>query len=241
MVTFDISNTATAPPHVEHGWLSSAGQPAEPALAELPVKTLLRTLRYKLLLRPDTDMAPPLVALQLMKLHCDTTTLLSLADTAPPGALGLEQAWKAMPAILTVELTMLKAGPGRLLQSNTVCDGTPLTTSDATLVTLILVSLNTSALRMTRVAPMLLTANVIVLQGAAGGVPQASESKPVLGSTMMPSEANASLEQPKIDAQKSKRAREHAAVKERGMRFSAKPEQAGSTAVHLRFWHCHGS
>jgi hypothetical protein len=37
-------------------------------------------------------MAPPLAALQFMKLHCDTTTLLPLADTAPPVALGLEQA-----------------------------------------------------------------------------------------------------------------------------------------------------
>ena len=41
---------------------------------------------------PDTDMAPPLAALQLTKLHCVTATLLPLADTAPPVALGLEQA-----------------------------------------------------------------------------------------------------------------------------------------------------
>ena len=92
-VTFIISNAATAPPHVEHGCLASAGQLAKPPLAELPVKLLFWTLRYRPPPGPpDTDMAPPLAALQFMKLHCDTTTLLPLADTAPPVALGLEQA-----------------------------------------------------------------------------------------------------------------------------------------------------
>ena len=35
-----------------------------------------------------------------------------------------------MPEIATVELLMMNAGPGRLLQSNTVADGTPPRTSD---------------------------------------------------------------------------------------------------------------
>ncbi len=39
-VTSSISNTATAPPHVEHGFLASAGQLAKPPSAELPVKLL---------------------------------------------------------------------------------------------------------------------------------------------------------------------------------------------------------
>ena len=38
--------------------------------------------------------------------------------------------------MLAVELRMLKAGPGRLLQLNTVADGTPMMSSDAALVTL---------------------------------------------------------------------------------------------------------
>ena len=57
--------------------------------------------------------------------------------------------------MLTVELRMLKAGPGRLLQSNTVADGTPLITSDAALVMLTAVSLNKPALRTTKEAPRL--------------------------------------------------------------------------------------
>ena len=51
--------------------------------------------------------------------------------------------------MLTVELRMLKAGPGRLPQSNTVADGTPMMTSDSALVTLTEDSLNTPALRHT--------------------------------------------------------------------------------------------
>ncbi len=39
-VTSSISNTATAPPHVEHGCLASAGLLAKPPSAELPVKLL---------------------------------------------------------------------------------------------------------------------------------------------------------------------------------------------------------
>ena len=38
--------------------------------------------------------------------------------------------------MLTVELTMLKAEPGLLLQSNTVDDGTMMMISDSALVTL---------------------------------------------------------------------------------------------------------
>ncbi len=60
--------------------------------------------------------------------------------------------------MVTLELTMMKAGPRRLLQSNMVADGTPLMTSDAALVTLIAGSLNTPALRTTMEAPRLRTA-----------------------------------------------------------------------------------
>ena len=60
--------------------------------------------------------------------------------------------------MLTVELRMLKAGPGRLLQSNTVADGTPLITSDAALVMLTAVSLKTPALKCTKEALRLRTA-----------------------------------------------------------------------------------
>ncbi len=91
-VTFSISNAATAPPHVEHGCVLSAGQLAKPPLAELPVKLLFWMLRYRPPPGPETDMPPPLAALQFLKMHCDTTMLLPLADTAPPVALGLEQA-----------------------------------------------------------------------------------------------------------------------------------------------------
>ncbi len=44
--------------------------------------------------------------------------------------------------MLTVELRMLKAGPGRLLQSNTVDDGTMMMSSDSAPVTLTHDSLN---------------------------------------------------------------------------------------------------
>ena len=91
IVTFNISKAAMAPPHVEHGCATSAGQPLKPPIAELRVKLLFWTLRNKSLLEPVTDIAPPLAALQLMKLHCNTTMLLPLADTAPPLEVGLEQ------------------------------------------------------------------------------------------------------------------------------------------------------
>ena len=44
-VTFRIPNAATAPPHVEQGCVASAGQVANPPLAELAVKLLFWTLR----------------------------------------------------------------------------------------------------------------------------------------------------------------------------------------------------
>ena len=63
--------------------------------------------------------------------------------------------------MVTVELKMMNAAPllaRRLLQSNTVADGTPLMTSDVTLLRLTVDSLNTPALRDTNEAPMVLTA-----------------------------------------------------------------------------------
>ena len=55
--------------------------------------------------------APPLAALQLMKLQRDTTTLLSYADTAPPLESGLKQFSNEIPVMVTEELTMRKAAP----------------------------------------------------------------------------------------------------------------------------------
>jgi hypothetical protein len=94
-----------------------------------------------------------LAALQFTKRHCDTATLLSTADTAPPLLLGLEQCWNVTPVIVTVELLMLKAAPvvdpSLRLQSKKVEEGTPLTTRDDTLSMLTVDSLNTPALRFT--------------------------------------------------------------------------------------------
>jgi hypothetical protein len=94
-----------------------------------------------------------LAALQLIKRHCDTATLLSIADKARPLALTLEQFWKVMPVKVTVELDMLKAAPEvcpmRRLQSKKVADGTPLITTDSTLLMLTVVSLNTPEMRFT--------------------------------------------------------------------------------------------
>ena len=154
-LTFNISKAAMAPPQVEHGsleWLPG-GHPMSPPTAELPLKLLFSTRRNMPPPRPVADIAPPLAALQFTKLHCDTATLLSTADTAPPLALGLEQCWNMTPVIVTVELLMLKAapviGPSRRLQSNKVEEGTPLMTSDETLSMLTVDSLNTPALRFT--------------------------------------------------------------------------------------------
>ncbi len=90
-LTFNISKAAMAPPHVEHGCVASEGQPLKPPFAEFRVKVLFWTLRNRPVPGPVTDSAPPLAALQLMKLHCDTSTLLPLAETAPPLEVGLEQ------------------------------------------------------------------------------------------------------------------------------------------------------
>ena len=92
-LTFNISKAAMAPPHVEHGsldWLPG-GHPMSPPTAELPLKLLFSTRRNTPPPRPVADIAPPLAALQFTKLHCDTATLLSTADTAPPLPLALEQ------------------------------------------------------------------------------------------------------------------------------------------------------
>ena len=89
--TFSLNGAAMAPPHVEHGCAASEGQPLKPPLAEFRVKVLFWTLRNRPVPGPVTDIAPPLAALQLMKLHCATSTLLPLAETAPPLEVGLEQ------------------------------------------------------------------------------------------------------------------------------------------------------
>ncbi len=158
ILTFNISKAAIAPPHVEHGCAASAGQPLKPPFAELRAKVLLSTLRNRPAPGPVADIAPPLAALQLMKLHCDTTTLLPLADTAPPLEVGFEQLWKVTPVMVTFEFTILRAAPvvaRRRLQSKTVADGTPLMTSDGTLLMSTVDSLNAPALRYTYDAPMI--------------------------------------------------------------------------------------
>jgi hypothetical protein len=92
-----------------------------------------------------TDTAPPLAALQPVKLHWDSTTLLPLADTAPPLEVGLEQASKVSPTMATVELMIANAAPEVAPhlppQSKTVALGTPEMTSDDTLLMLTVVSL----------------------------------------------------------------------------------------------------
>jgi hypothetical protein len=92
-VTLYTSKAAMEPPHVEHGWLDpdSFGHAIKPPTAELRVKVLFWTLRNSPRLRPVTDTAPPFAALQLTKTQCNTVTLLSTADTAPPLPFMLEQ------------------------------------------------------------------------------------------------------------------------------------------------------
>ncbi len=92
-VTLRTSNAAMEPPHVEQGWLDpdSFGHAIKPPTAELRVKVLFWTLRNSPPLPPVADIAPPLAALQLTKTQCDTVTLLSTADTAPPLPPMLEQ------------------------------------------------------------------------------------------------------------------------------------------------------
>ena len=92
ILTFNISKAAMAPPHVAHGCAASAGQPLKPPLAELRVKLLVWTLRNRSAPGPVTDIAPPLAALQLMKLHCDTATLL---QRSPPGLATIALAWSS--------------------------------------------------------------------------------------------------------------------------------------------------
>ena len=96
--------------------------------------------------------APPLAALQLMKLLRDTTTLLPYADTAPPLEFGLKQFSKDIPDMVTEELTMRKAAPVLTklpLQLKNVADGTPLMTSDAMLLMLTVDSRKMPGLRLT--------------------------------------------------------------------------------------------
>ena len=152
-LTLTTSKAATAPPHVEQGSLDRESSGHPPPIAVLCVKLLLRTWRNRPGPGPLADTAPPLAALQLIKRHCDTATLLSTADTAPPLPLGLEQCWNVTPVKATVELLMLKAGPvvcpSRRLQSKKVEEGMPLTTRATASLTLTVDSLNTPALRFT--------------------------------------------------------------------------------------------
>ena len=60
-------------------------------MAEFPEKTLSRTKRKRRFPGPATDIAPPLAALQLVKVQSDTARLLAVADTAPPVELVLRQ------------------------------------------------------------------------------------------------------------------------------------------------------
>jgi hypothetical protein len=101
--------------------------------------------------------APPLAALQLMKLQRDTSTLLSYVDTAPPLELGLKQLLKEIPVMVTEELTTRNAArvlSKRPLQLKNVADGTPLMTSDAMLLMMTVDSRKTPGLRLTLEALM---------------------------------------------------------------------------------------
>jgi hypothetical protein len=101
--------------------------------------------------------APPLAALQLTKLQRDTTTLLSYADIAPPLEFALKQFLNEIPKMVTKELLMKKAAPvlsKRPTQLKNVADGTPLMTSDATLLILMVDSIKTPGLRLTLEALM---------------------------------------------------------------------------------------
>jgi hypothetical protein len=167
-VTLRISKAAMAPPHDEHGCAASWGQPLVPPSAELRWKSLPCTRRNKLLPGPVTEMAPPLEALQLRNLHCNTTTLLPLALIAPPLAFRLVH-WRKVTYIkVTVELAMLKAAPlfcSRSLQLKTVEDAVPLMTSDATLLMMTVGSLKTPAASEMFEALATCTAKATVLHG----------------------------------------------------------------------------
>ena len=154
ITTFSISNAAMAPPHVEHGCVATAGQLP---VAELPENVLFWTLSTKSLPGPDTDIAPPLAALQLTKAQNEMDTLLPTADTAPPLEFASTQFRKVTPVMVTEEFMMLRAAPDnalrfeRRLQSNIVSAGprAPRMASDGMPLMLIVVSLNTPALRFT--------------------------------------------------------------------------------------------
>ena len=152
-LTLTTSKAATAPPHVKQGSLDREPPGHPPPIAVLCVKLLLRTWRNRPRPGPLADTAPPLAALQLIKRHCDTATLLSIADKAPPLPLTLKQFWNVMSVKVTVELNMQKAAsevcPRRRLQSKNVADGTPLITTDSTLLMLTVVSLNMPEMRFT--------------------------------------------------------------------------------------------
>jgi hypothetical protein len=130
--------------------------------------------------------APPLAALQLMKLQRDTTTLLPNADTAPPLEFGLKQFSNEIPVMVTEELTTRKAAPAlskRPLQLKNVAEGTPLMTSDAMPLMLTVDSRKTPELRLTVEALIFCTAKAMVLHGDAA-CPQLLESVPSRGLTM---------------------------------------------------------
>ena len=108
-------------------------------------------------MRDIAAIAPPLAALQLLKLQRDTITLLSKADTAPPLEFGLKQFSNEIPVMVTEELKMRKAAPvlsKRPLQLKNVADGTPLMTSDAMLLMLTVDSKKMPGLRLTLEALM---------------------------------------------------------------------------------------
>jgi hypothetical protein len=157
-LTLEISSAATAPPHAEHGSLDRfAGHPVTLPIAELCEKLLFLTSRNKPRPRPVADIAPPLAALQLRNRHCDTVTLLSKADKAPPLLFAFEQFLNVMPMNVTLEFVMRKAAPVvgccRRPQSKRVDEGTPLMTRDTMLLMLTVDSLKIPALRFTWEAP----------------------------------------------------------------------------------------
>jgi hypothetical protein len=108
-------------------------------------------------MRDIAAIAPPLAALQLLKLQRDTITLLSKADTAPPLEFGLKQFSNEIPVMVTEELTTRNAArvlSKRPLQLKNVADGTPLMASDSILLMLTVDSIKTPGPRLTFEAPM---------------------------------------------------------------------------------------
>jgi hypothetical protein len=155
MPTSNTSMAEMAPPQVEHGCKMESGQLLNPPFAELPEKEVLSTRRNKARPGPVTDIAPPFAALQLMKLHFDTWTLLPLADTAPPSEVGFKQFWKVMAEMVTEAFQISNAAPDAealALQSKNVADGTPLISSDSKPLIFTVDSLKMPAVRLTRKA-----------------------------------------------------------------------------------------